>query len=97
MKFLKFDSMATILIMDWAAGGTQLTQHVDCLELECLATATAGDKLEEFSGTVARPGPEVEASRRWRGILKILGPTDTMIDRTNSTVTATATIPQSHG
>ena len=59
MKFLKFDSMATILIMDWGLrAGTLLTQHVDCLELDCLATATAGDKLEEFSGTVARPGPE---------------------------------------
>ena len=31
---------------------------MDCLELDCLATATAGDKLEEFSETVARPGPE---------------------------------------
>ena len=28
---------------------------MDCLELECLATATAGDKLEEFSRTGARP------------------------------------------
>ena len=60
-----------------------------------LATATAGDKLEEFSRTGARP--EDGGIMAGRGILKILRPTDTMIDRTNSTVTATNTIPQSHG
>ena len=56
MKFLKFDSMAMILIMDWAAGGDTVnsTRGLSRVSSDC----DCGDKLEEFSGTVARPGPE---------------------------------------